>query len=294
MALTAIVAGVRYPLDTGAPTYLMGDTGLGMSPVRHITEQGPFQHGNTHIDTRLQPRYFALNLDFVAASFAEHYDSRASLLDIFKFVDDAIKFEFSLENGDLRQIDGFYNGDLSFPSESREWASQESVVEIYCPDPTFYDPIDSTITITIPPDSIGSSWAVPMSVPTGVGTSTLDVATSINYTGSWLAYPIITIDGPFNTPIIQNVTTGETLAFKSGTVLAAGEQRIIDCRYGVKTVVDENGVNKIAELTDASDLATFHLSHKTPDGNNDFEIAGSGADANTQVFIRWNERFIGI
>lgn len=293
MLLTAIVQGVRHEINNDDPSFLLGDTGLGMPPIRQITEQGPFQHGETLLDVRLQPRYFTLILGLFAGNFSQHFEKRRETIELFKHLhDEPIEFEFQLDNGDVRQIDGHFNSDLSFPSTSRQWADQEVSVEIYCPDPTFYNPVEDIISVSVPPG--GGGWTVPMPVPVAVGTSTLDVIESVNYGGSWLAYPLITIVGPLTEPKIENESTEDKLEFKALTSIGAGQQRIIDTRYGIKTVVDENGVNKIAELTDDSDLATFHLSHRVAGGVNDIRVTGSGADANSRVYIRWNERFLGI
>lgn len=69
---------------------------------------------------------------------------------------------------------------------------------------------------------------------------------------------MITVDGPINDLVITNNATGEKLDF-TGDSVAVGKQRIIDLRYGNKTVVDELGADCIALLTTDSDLATWHL-----------------------------------
>jgi hypothetical protein len=45
----------------------------------------------------------------------------------------------------------------------------------------------------------------------------------------------------------------------AGTTIAAGDWYEIDLRYGVKTIKDSNGVNKISALSANSNLATFRL-----------------------------------
>jgi hypothetical protein len=118
---------------------------------------------------------------------------------------------------------------------------------------------------------------------------------TIVYGGSWRAYPVVTIVGPITDPVLTNATTGQKLDF-TGITIASENTYIIDCRYGYKTVKNAAGVNKLADLTSDSDLAEFHIapSGEVNAGNNAFTLTGTLTDANTQVTIAYNERFIGI
>ncbi len=117
---------------------------------------------------------------------------------------------------------------------------------------------------------------------------------TITYTGSFLSYPIVTITGPITDPVLTNVSTGEDLDF-TGVTIAGGDTYTIDCRFGYKTVKNAAGVNKIADLTAGSDLATFHLGAdpEVSGGANAFTLRGTGTDANTTVTVTYNERFVG-
>jgi hypothetical protein len=94
------------------------------------------------------------------------------------------------------------------------------------------------------------------SILTGGGTA--NAGGSILNSGSWDAYPIITIPGSVANPVITNTSTGETLDF-TGATIPANTTYTIDTRYGYKTVTDSNAVNQIAKLSNDSDLSTFHL-----------------------------------
>ncbi len=117
---------------------------------------------------------------------------------------------------------------------------------------------------------------------------------TITYLGSFLTYPIITITGPITDPVLTNVSTGEDLDF-TGITIAGGDTYTIDCRFGYKTVKNAAGTNKIADLTAASDLATFHLGAdpEVSGGANAFTLTGTSTDANTTVTVTYNERFVG-
>lgn len=116
-----------------------------------------------------------------------------------------------------------------------------------------------------------------------------NVSQTIENEGNYPAFPVITIIGPIEDAVLTNTTTGETLDF-TGVTIATGDTRVINCRYGYKTVKDLAGTNKIGDLTSSSDLATFRLEP----GNNAFTLEGTGTNANTQVTINFYPRYLGI
>lgn len=136
---------------------------------------------------------------------------------------------------------------------------------------------------------------VPLTIPMSVGASTLNVTSVIDYGGTWRSSPVIVMTGPITNPVILNTTTNEKLDF-TGTVLGSGTTYTIDTRYGYKTVVDQTGANKIADLTNTSDLATFHLAAdpEATDGLNSIQVTGTGVTSATSVFVQYYERFVGV
>ena len=132
-------------------------------------------------------------------------------------------------------------------------------------------------------------YDIPLLIPWFIGASTLSEERTIAYPGTFRSYPIVRIIGPITDAKLVNNRTGDEL-FLSGVTIGAGHWYEIDCRYGYKTVVDDVGANKIADLTDASDMATFCL---LP-GDNSLTVSGSGATGATQVYLRYYERFISV
>jgi hypothetical protein len=117
---------------------------------------------------------------------------------------------------------------------------------------------------------------------------------TLSYAGTWPAYPQIVIHGPITNPVLTNVSTGKVLAFTA--TIADGTFYSIDTRYGYKTVVDSAGVNRLGNLSAASDLAEFALL-PAPDvaaGANAFTLSGTSTGANTKVVVRYNNRYGGI
>jgi len=113
------------------------------------------------------------------------------------------------------------------------------------------------------------------------------VAGTIVNSGSWDEYPLINVPGSATSPIIQNLSTGETLNF-SGAIIPENITYTIDARYGYKTVTDSAGINQIAKLSDDSDLATFHISP----GVNVFQVTNGGTVGT--VTILSYDRYLGL
>lgn len=295
MQIDAIIGETVYPLTDGAPFYVIGDEGFGMAPVDRIVESVPMQHGATDVDFRLRPRTARLRvLTYHGPNEkAEHFDSRAELLRIFRPSRTPIRLRFTLDNGDVRQFDCFAVQGLDFSSATRLGASQTTIVELRMPDPTCYDPVQVAQTFGV--DSGGAGFKFDLIFPASFGGSTVDQVRTIAYDGTWREFPVIVIAGPITDPVITNLTTGDKLDF-TGYTIEDGDEVTIDCRFNAKTVTDQNGVNLIAKLSDDSDLATFSLEAdpEAPGGLNDIKVTGTGANDNTQVYLRYYRRFIGL
>ena len=132
---------------------------------------------------------------------------------------------------------------------------------------------------------------VPLEIPHPVGASTIDITQNVNYTGTWHSFPHkIRITGPITNPIVTNLTTDEVLDF-TGITIAAGDYYDLDLRYGYKTVVDDDGVSVLDELTAASDLAAWHLKAETI---NSIQVEGTAVTVATKVEISYFTRYLGI
>lgn len=289
--LDVIRAGTTYSLDDGTYCWFVGDAGWGMSPAHRLLERGPLQHGQTDRGFRLDPRTGTLVLFIQGTSRQDLYDKRDTLLRIFQSAGDAISLRWTLD--DVRQVDCFYSGDMGMSSDNRPGFNQRLAVTLLAPDPTFYDPAGADLTFDL--GGGGDALEVPTVVPLTVGSSDLDSINAVEYDGSWLTYPhLIRITGPITDPIVTNETTGEVLDF-DGITIAGGTYYDINLLWGVKSVKKNDGTNKIAELTEDSDLATWHIAAdpEAIGGANSIRVTGSSVTESTRVEISYFERFIG-
>lgn len=303
--ISALIGTQTYPLVDNR-IWIEEDDGLGAPPNHEISERGPLQHGDTRVDFRLDPRIIQHVFGVSGETEGKLYDARKRLLDIFRARSPSypIKMRYELSNGETRQIDCFYLSDMSFPSKDRQsfystlaWRGfyQRVGVTLKANDPVFYDPVMKFINFDI--GALTAGMLVPTPVPTRIGGSTLNQQTTVSYLGTWREYPIIRIFGPITDARIDNLTTGEKLQLKTGTVINIGDYYEIDCRYGYKTVKNAAGTNKIADLTDDSDLATFHFEEVDPGittGENIIRVTGAFVTAASLVQIMYYHRYLGL
>lgn len=286
--LELIVGGDTLDISDDVNYRHLSHDGFGMTPLHRITERGPLQHGETDRGFRLDPRLVNIVLLLRADDWAAgHFDRREELLSYLSPIR-MTKLRFTNDDGDVRQLDCYCVSGPTFSSKDIIGKNIRAGFTLKANE-TWYDPGGEGVTFDMGGGS-GSGILIPMEVPFEVGSSDLDENRNIVYTGSWHSFPIITINGPIDDPIITNLTTGEVLDF-TGVSLAAAEWYKIDLRYGYKTVVDDAGANQIATLTTDSDLVSWHLEANT---TNTINVTGSSADESTSIEVVYFTRYLGV
>jgi hypothetical protein len=290
--LEIISNGTTYDLSDRARYLHKGNAGFGMAPVKRWTEQGASQHGATDRGFLLQPRTLQLVAWILASDEEDYFDRRDELMQIFAPRTSPLQLRLTVGTR-VRQIDVHFAGDLSLPTSDRNGHIHKLGISLTAPDPTWYDP--TAVAVNFGLSAGTAAMDVPLAIPMNVGSSVIDQTVAVAYEGTWRTSPIITIAGPLTDPVIENETTGEVLDF-TGVTVAALDSYTIDTRYAYKTVVNSLGASKIADLTDASDLSTFHIASKadTPGGVNSIRVTGTAATTATQVYLSYTTRYAGI
>ncbi len=291
--VSVIARDVEYILSDGQQYLLTGIDGIGHVPVVRIAERGPMQHGETDRGYRLRPRRIALAIEMPGGNRATWLARREALIGLFRASDRPLALRLS--NGEwVRQINCYLSGEMAMTPETPLAPFWQRIgIELYCPDPTWYDPTGVSVPFSL---GGGGLLAIPLAVPMQVGASSIDQSIAIQYDGTWDAYPIITAKGPITSLLIQNNTLGDKLDF-TGVTIAAGDQYVIDCRYGYKTVTRQSdGANRIQDLTADSNLATFRIgAHPdVPDGTNSIRVRASGLTAASAIYVQFNTRYVGV
>src|SRR5512145_2544187 len=146
--LSIIVNNTTYALDDGDPFTWQQEAGTGLPDVKHLTTRGPAQHGVTYDDYRLEPRIIQEKLLITPPTWAEHWDNRQEIARIFRPSRTPSKLRWELDNGSIREILAYYNGGTGLDTIDRRGLAQPFVVEMFCPDPLFYDPNPVVETVT--------------------------------------------------------------------------------------------------------------------------------------------------
>ena len=270
------------------PFILMAHDGLGMVDTKRIEDSAPLQHGTTDRGFKLPARDIVLYIELFADNWEHYYDLRDELLRYFTLSGGKGTLR-QIEGSRIRDIEGYAISGLGFTDSNRQFQRHVVPIVLHCPNP-LWKQANSTITVIQGGGSTGIG-EVPTEVPFTVGTSTFSANRNINYNGSFDAYPEeIRINGAITNPVITNSNTGAKIEFPD-TEIAMGDYYVIKLGHGKNTVKDSSGNNKIAELSDDSDLTGFVLSAMN---SNSIEVYGTSITAETSVEVYWREYYIGI
>jgi hypothetical protein len=273
--------------------YLTGSLNWGLAPLHRITQRGPFQDGDSDIDFRLDPRVFSLPIVVPASTIEEHLDRRNLLLQVFKPGNDTATFQLSWTSGIVtkeRSINVKVVGGLAMDTDSKDF-DVRAVVQLRAADPTWYDTTENNQAIS--QAVFGSPTPYPKPYPVPYGSISINRITTINYDGSWIAFPTIQCTGPA-TDLTLVDSLGNIISFD--VPIPAANTWTINLSYGVKTVTDQLGNSQFAALNINSDLQNWAL-YPDPtalNGANTFSVSANTTDANTRVVLTYYSRYIGV
>ncbi len=300
-----------YPLVTPHHTgrFVMSFSGMGTPDIQYITQRGPNQDGETLRDFHLTPRVVQLLERQQFIDRDAWWAGRATILNELR--PNRQSTATGVATGILRMVksDGAIR-DLNVLIESGprfearnvnewdEWAFEE-VLRFIAFDPLFFDPtrVDFAMPFVLDTDLV-----FPITFPITFGSGLVDVSLDLDYTGTWASLPTIVIVGPLDNPIIENVTTGETLDLRGN--VGPAETVTIDLAFGQKTITNNLGANLLGSLSTDSDLGTWHIAptpeatqvvgQPRPTGRNVIRLRGSNPTGSTSVQVRYFTRYFGI
>lgn len=298
-----------YSFDNYDTLKLMSFTGYGMPPINYITQQGPFQHGQSVIDYRLQPRVIQLVHYRRGGCRQDYWDNRSDLINFLRpNRQTANSFEpgrlrQTLPDGTVRDLKVFIDSGPKFnPRSTDVWneLAFEETLRFVAYDPILFNPaqqeqswvlesLDNLIFYESP------DWTDRAVFPIWFGGEVLLETTDVTYNGTWLSYPKIFITGPLDGPRITNLTTDKKIELDYN--ISAGEVVTIDLEYGQKTITNNFGTNLIGTATTDSDIAEFAIvpSPEATDGVNTLTVLGANANlGQTEIKLTYNENYIGI
>lgn len=289
--------GVKYTLHNGKSRFVISEEGTGMPPIEYVTQRGPFQHGESLRDYFLTPRIIQMVIRQNYCSRNEYWNGRNSILDAIRpnrQLAGALspgKIRKLKSDGTVRDIDVIILQGPNFQPRQQgqwdEWSFQETL-RFIAHNPIYYEPTQQSFAFV---DSTGD-LVFPITFPITFGV--FGTSANITYTGTWIEYPTIVINGPITAPYIENVTTVQSILIN--TSINNTESITVDLSYGNKSITKNDGTNLIGYVSSSSDLADFHLAPdpEAPGGVNQINVTGSGTGASTSVTLSWYRRYIGV
>lgn len=312
LGVTAVSAETTYNLNDRVGIFLEGYDGLGLVNTRRLSQRYPGQRGDTDLGFSVSPRFVDLAWRINGRDLPHYYELRETFLSLWRARDnDPVQVIFTFAGGKQRAVDLVADGELDYPSGDRNFTMQKFSGVFKASDPRLYDP--TLIRVEFALLSGTGGLPIPFTIPIAIGQSTLNTTQTITYaSGSRLAaieYPIITIHGPITSPIIENITTGETISLtdEDGLVIGQGEFVVVDLsgkpRRDSKTIRNQNGVSVDQYLSTDSDLESWHLSFAgekllnntyNTTGANIVRVRGENVNAVTRVLFEYYDRYEGI
>lgn len=283
---------------------LFTEEGYGMPGIDYITQQNPFQHGNTIYDYRLQPRVIQMVFRESACSRAEYFERRAWLLNVLRPNRQGFgQFNLGtlrkiLPNNTKRDLKVFIeSGPMFAARDLTKWDefSYTETLRFIAPDPVFFNPI---VRVSSGIFSASGQLILPVTFDNEhiiFNDDSGGTGMDIFYVGTWKSFPTITITGPINDPIITNASTGESIELDYN--VASGETIVINLEPGYKTITSSISGNLYNNLLPSSDMATFALEPEptAPNGLNSISMTGTGlTNGLTTISLQYYERYIGL
>ena len=308
VSLTANIAGQSYNMNDRQSIFLEFYD-LGLANIRRVAQRAPGQDGDSDLGGIVEPRYIDLAWLINGRDLPHYRELRQMIMTVFRRREnDPVQLVFDFGGGVVRAADVYLDGQMDW--RGREYTQERTSGIFKASDPRLYDPEVRTVSFNLLPDSGG--LPIPFTIPIPIGADALNVTETVTYAGaSKLAaaeYPVIIVYGPIDSPVVENLTTGEQIALtaEGGLSLAAGQFAIIDLsgfpRRDNKTIRDQDGSSVAQHLSTDSDLATWHLAfagEKLTDGSyatgaNILRVQGANVTINSRVTIRYYDRYEGI
>ncbi|MDF1596940.1 MAG: phage tail family protein [Acidimicrobiia bacterium] len=157
-------------------------------------------------------------------------------------------------------------------------------------DPAIYAAVLSSDSLAVFATSAGLSY--PVTYPKTYGAAGSGAGTVVSNNGTWETWPTLTINGPtsgvLTDPIIENVTTGKTIALSAegGAQIGVGQQLVIVSHPRIRSIAFASGASRYLNLFVNSEF--FPLAP----GNNELRFKGSGVTTDASCDVEWRDAWI--
>ena len=275
--------GTEHALtDAAGYRVLYGVGGRWSQPITYVEDQVPMMPGSIMLQPVVGARDVDLPMLITGSSISEVY---GRLRNLARWVDGSRAdgpgtLKCQAPDGEVRTLTAYGHIEAGESSQERFLVAMRISLTLRCPDPFWYAEDDDSTTFEL--GDVGYPF-FPFSFPFRVPSSTVLGATTIENVGDVTAWPVWTITGPGQDPVMRNRDTGEMVGVS--IELDAGDVLTIDTRPGIKTVEDAGGTNYFGSLFANSSLWSL------PPGMTNVQIEMSGATAASSVVVSWRPRY---
>jgi len=162
-SMTYEIGGIVHSLSeydgfSGYTFHLLEFNDVGLPPIQRISQKGAFQHGDTNIDFRFQPRTFTIRGLVEANNSFENLQVRDMLSRMFKVNNTAATLQIQSSRFlneppytstiTRRAIDCYVEGGLNFGSDTSSGYDVYYEVTLKASNPLWYDPVEKNIGVT--------------------------------------------------------------------------------------------------------------------------------------------------
>ena len=239
---------------TTSGVYMLVDIpeGLRSPEIRHSESSLQNRHGVIDGVSYFGKRVIVFTGRIIAETQSERKSMEEALktaftLDGVQYGDDPSYYTLYMtdEDGSLKQMAVKVNRGIEFSKTVHHSNVRDFMVELKAFDPVWYS---QTLYDVAADEGIQmGTVTLPTTLPLTLGSSFLNEATITN-SGNFVTFPVITLTGEGENPVIYNVTTGDRLTLQ-GLTLTSGDTVIIDCKNGTITL---NGSDALTYMTSDS------------------------------------------
>ncbi len=294
--------GNDYFLNDGSARFVLIPTpgGWGLPPTNYVRQDFYKFDGQIELGFFLETRNFSISIRNKQCSRADLFTARENILNAMRpNRNGQLTYTFIRPDGVERAIVARAISPV-FP-EFEEWddfAFMEDI-DFEAIDPTWFSPTAVVVAGVV---VVAAELVFPITFPILFTSADLWGTATINYTGNWYSYPVITATGPFTRLEITNSSTNIRIDFLGA--LADNDTLTFDFRQSydnngdyVGVRITDSGGNDVSQfLGPNSDLINFRIEPDpiAADGINEIVFDAPGQGANTDFSVSFNTRFIGI
>jgi phage-related protein len=279
--------GNEYPLNIENNFRVTpGMQGRFMPPVALTEEEVPFMHGSRLRNTRFKPRDVDIPLFFKSDSEAGLRKKIRDSLGMLNPLKGDGRLRVTAADGSQRELYCRYSAGF----EGKEDRSVKGIVwmnvilAFHAFDPFWYD--TGTIVQTFKINQ-NPGFFFPI-LPLRLASSTVFADVSVQNSGDVETWPEWIIQGPGDSIVLNNITTGEIITLDIS--LATGEAlniRTSPIPPNEKSITKSDGTNVFFTLSDDSSLWALQV------GNNSIQIQMANTTADSCIQLSYRNRYLG-